>query len=176
MASEHPYAMTVRTEAAEANLDRLLEWISRVDNKAAFSLLTGTAMLGTLVSFAPKPEDMSFWLRCGAYATGVLLLLNAACIMLVAFPRTRDRHIMSSKPSLFYFGTLAKLPLKDYLTEFKTTSDDDILEDLLGQCHVNARILDAKFWYLRWSYAFLYLAAPLWTTTMLRFLTIGGSV
>lgn len=160
--------MTTRLDAAEANLDRLLEWISRVDNKAAFALITATTMLGTLVSFAP--DEISTKVRYTAYATGTLLLMSSACIMLVAFPRTRDAEVGARKPSLFFFGTTAGLKLDDYRARFEQLTDEEILDDLLGQCHVNSRILDAKFRFLRWSYGFLYAAAPLWTICLLKFL------
>jgi hypothetical protein len=158
------------SEASE-NLDRLLEWISRVDNKAGFTFIVLSAMLGALAAAIPPPASVD-WLACAAaIASAGILLASAACIMLAAFPRTRTPA--GAHPSLFYFGTIASLPRDAYEARFVGAGRDALTRDVLHQCHANATILALKFRMLRRSQALVFIALPAWLLTLVKFWMVG---
>lgn len=75
-------AMSVReqTQAAEAILDRLLDWVSKTDTK--FALLVGidTAMLGTLSGFASAARPLSGAHIFVAALAAILLFLSLLAV------------------------------------------------------------------------------------------------
>jgi len=52
---------------------------------------------------------------------------------------------LSPNKSLLFFGTIAKMSFDDFKQKFKSISDEDYLNDLLCQIHINSEILEQKF-------------------------------
>ena len=46
--------------------------------------------------------------------------------------------------SLTYFGHISKIGKQDYISKMVNTSENDFLEDLLEQIHINAAICNRK--------------------------------
>ena len=68
--------------------------------------------------------------------------------------------------SLFYFGTIAEMELKDFKTKMKELSQEDIEEELINQTYVNAKITISKFANLKSSMRYLFLSSGLWTLSL----------
>lgn len=159
--------MTVHLGLAKKNLDYMLDWIGRFDNKASIILGLNLGMLSLLVSFAP-PLDMWTRMMWGAIILTIIALgLSFLCIYFSIFPRTTDPG-----DSLFYFGSIAKRDCNEYQQEFISKSDADHVEDILAQVHRNAVILTTKFEYLKGAYLTLILGVVPWTIALFLFRTI----
>ena len=145
---------------AEHNLDRLLDWIGRYDNRAALLFTLDTAMVGILAlslssstGFGYSPILLGFFIL----TVGISILGTAFTI----FPRLKG-----PTDSLLYFGSIAKLEKKNYIELFKTRTPTVYLDDLLAQCHINAKILDRKFKVFRISLTISMVAVIFWSLSL----------
>ena len=50
-----------------------------------------------------------------------------------------------TKKSMFFFGTIATLPLNDFKSKTMDMNDKELTKDILEQVHINSRICSAKF-------------------------------
>jgi hypothetical protein len=145
-------------ERAEKQLGQMIEWIGRHDSRSAGLMGITVAMMGALSAATPAVREWSpvFMFALGLTAAGFGTVLYQ--LMRGQIPRLRH-----GKPSLFFFGTVAGMPQQDFRDRFVAMSEDEYLEDLIGQCYVNARILRSKFRCLkRGLMALLFTALP-WT-------------
>ncbi|MBP6912416.1 MAG: hypothetical protein KBB86_00605 [Candidatus Pacebacteria bacterium] len=153
--------MKIRIEQAELNLQRKLDWISRYDSRIAFVSGIAIAMLGVLVnaitSFCNQPMYiyLSFGLALGLLFTSLIFVYKSQ------YPKTK-----SSNASLIYFGTIANLKVSDFKKRFKDLTDEEYLDDLLSQTHINAQILSKKFSYLKISLILILLSVIPWLITI----------
>lgn len=142
---------------AELNLQRQLEWISRYDTRIIFVAGVAIAMLGVLANAC---GSMSEW-TCGAYIsygiTLILLITSLVCVYLAQTPK-----VLSPNQSLLFFGTISKLDFSSFSNQFKAASNDDYLNDLLHQIHINSIVLCDKFTYLKYSTFSIGLATVPW--------------
>ena len=167
-------AMSVReqTQAAEAILDRLLDWVSKTDTK--FALLVGidTAMLGTLSGFASAARPSSAVHIFVAALAATLLCLSLLAVGVGTFPRTRG-----PEGALIYFGSIARKGASEFKERFRSRTPDHHLDDVLGQVHRNSEIVDKKFGSLRWAYYTLLASVIPWAVALYSlgaFTTPGG--
>ena len=137
---------------AEKNLERLLEWVNRVDNKSLIVLGIVTGMLGVLATFAPPINLWNWFMAIFAIVSVIVLVTSLLCICLCSYPQTKG-----SSNSLLYFGSVAKYNAEQYREAFLKQSAEEYLNDLLEQCRRNSEILDRKFKSLKWAYRMLYL-------------------
>jgi hypothetical protein len=167
-------AMSVqeRTQAAEAVLDRLLDWVSKTDTK--FALLVGidTAMLGTLSGFASAARTLSGAHIFVAALAAILLLLSLLAVGIGTYPRTRG-----PEGSLIYFGCIARKGTYEFKERFRSRTPNQHLDDVLEQVHRNSEIVDRKFGALRWAYYTLLASVIPWAVALYSlgaFTTPGG--
>jgi len=149
---------------AEVNLERILEWVSRFDNKSLIVLGVDTALLGILSGSAPQ---MSRWVQATQIFAGIAFAILAASFILVytsTYPRTKTRA-----KSLLFFGTVSELELDDFRHASIRRTEREYLDDLLEQCHKNSEIVASKFKSLTWAYRFLLLSLPFWAITLYLF-------
>ncbi|PSC05490.1 hypothetical protein SLNSH_07820 [Alsobacter soli] len=147
-------------ERAEKALQRMLDWIARHDSRSSAVLGITIAMVGALSASIPSPSQWT-WTYALALAAAVIGLGAVLTELLRGqFPRMR------STPSLFFFGTVANLPLDQYRSEVAALDDEAYLKDLLTQCHTNARILRSKFRSLKRSIFALLCAAVPWAVAL----------
>lgn len=152
--------MTVTKETiarAELNLQRKLEWISRYDTRITFVAGVAIAMLGVLANASGL---MSKW-TCGAYLSfgtaAALLIISLGCVYFAQKPR-----VLAPNQSLLFFGTISKMDFTSFSKQFKNTSDEDYLDDLLHQIHINSIVLCDKFTYLKYSILLIGLSTIPW--------------
>jgi hypothetical protein len=154
-------------QLAEKNLDNLLEWVSRYDNKSYVILGINMGMLGVMATLAPPPNLLDSLMIAFTLLSIILLAVSQLFVYLGNYPRLKG-----PSNSLFYFGAVCNLKLDQYQQEFRKRSVEEHLKDMLGQCHRNSEILNQKFTYLRWAYRTLFVAVIPWVITIYLFRTV----
>ena len=156
-----------KLDLAEKNLEWLLEWIGRFDNKTSVILALNTGMLGVLASFAPP---LHIWTPV-VYVTTIISLLSLGLsflfVYLGMFPQTSG-----PRSSLLYFGSIAKIPILKYQQDFAKQSVEEHLNDVLEQSHRNSEILNGKFKFLKLAYCTLLISLIPWASTLYFFRSI----
>ncbi len=145
---------------AEHNLDRLLDWIGRYDNRASLLFTLDTAMLGTLAL------RLSSSIGHGYSQLLLVPFILTAGISILGTVFTIFPRLKGPTESLIYFGSIAKLEKKKFRDLFKMRTTTEFLDDLLAQCHINAKILDFKFKVFRISLIFTMVAIIFWSLSL----------
>ncbi len=149
-----------RIGAAETNLDRLLEWVGRYDNKSSALLGFDTAMIGALAliihGLGTSPLE-SFAVVVAIFLLGSGII----CLFIGAYPR-----LEAPIDSLLFFGTIAKKKASEYKKAFQNQTELEYLNDLLTQCHRNSEILDTKFRYLKRAFQLIIIAIIPWSLAL----------
>jgi phosphoglycerol transferase MdoB-like AlkP superfamily enzyme len=135
---------------AETNLQRKLEWVGRHDSKIVFVTGIIIAMLGLLTSASSKIDKWSFWIYVVFGVTALFLFVSLFFVYRSQYPKT-----FSSNSSLNYFGTIAELKFDEFKRRTKQATDDEYLDDLLCQIHINSKVLKLKFQFLKISLVLL---------------------
>ncbi len=147
-------------EAAERRLDRLLDWVGRSDTKFSVVLGVDAGMLGFLATSAPPGAVPTAAIVVGALAAA-LLVASLIFIYRGTYPRTKGPG-----GSLVHFGSVAGEDLEDFKERFRVCDARGHLDDVLGQVHRNAEILDRKFAELRRAYRCLLAAVAPWAIAL----------
>jgi hypothetical protein len=146
-----------RTQILESDLARNIAWIAAADAKTGFLLTVATAMLGLEASVAPAHGH---WTAAGVFfgsASAALLLASLACAAAAIFPRTKG-----PRRSLIFFGDVADLNLESFRSRIASRSDEDYIDDLVEQCHINAVIAGKKYTWVGRSGRLLFIAVVPW--------------
>lgn len=146
------------------NLEQLLEWNGRYDNKLLIILGINTAMLGFLVSSLPVFIEWTCAMFWSFMATIVALAVSFASLFLGSNPR-----LVGPEKSLWYFNSICKIKYQEFEKIFLERSFNDHLKDILQQCHRNSEILALKFKYLQWAYLSLLISVAVWVVAILLF-------
>jgi hypothetical protein len=149
--------LTTKIEQAESNLQRKLDWVERHDTRIAFVAGISLAMLGVL---ATASSSVVLWSSCMYVTFGLAASLNFISLILIylsQYPKTE-----SLNSSLIFFGTIATLRCDDFKKKFKEMNEEEYLDDLLSQIHINSKILSGKFNYLKYSLLLLFTAIIPW--------------
>ena len=162
---------------AYQTLSTINSWINNFDSKSSFAL----AFIGVLLGFTfnsnfpdvfirigeiTKLSDLnccdviSAILIVGLYLTSLITLIS---LMLVIIARTKNPNKSSS---VFFFGTISSVNLKDYKKELLTMSDNEILNDLVEQIHTNSKICTKKAKYYNFGMRTLLVTVSLWFICM----------
>lgn len=142
-----------RLKVAQWVLERNLGWIAAADIKVGVAIALDTAMLGVLASTfndlqaIERSSSASFFTVVAAISIVVAIVFAAMAV----FPR-----INGPQQSLIFFGCVAQHHCPNYVTKFRSASEDEMLEDCLVQVHRNAEIAREKFrWVgksMKWSF------------------------
>ncbi|WP_286883090.1 Pycsar system effector family protein [Sphingobacterium sp. UBA5980] len=146
---------------AETNLQRKLEWISRYDTRVIFVASIAIAMLGVLASASGNLKEWSCLSLFSFGASFILLIISLTYVYLAQRPK-----ITSPNQSLLFFGTISKLKFTNFSDQFKNSTDEEYLNDLLHQIHINSIVLCKKFRYLRYSIFSIGLAVIPWGSSV----------
>lgn len=142
---------------AEGNLQQKLEWIGRHDSKTVFVTGILIAMLGLLASASSKIDNWTILLYVIFGATTMLLFVSLFFIYRSQYPKT-----LSSNTSLNYFGTIGDMKFDEFKRRTKQATDEEYLDDLLCQIHINSQMLKLKFRFLKISLVLLGVAVIPW--------------
>lgn len=146
-----------KIERAEGSLARHLDWVGRYDTKIAFTVGIILTMLGILATAAGNIELWNCLEIFAVTTTALLLFVSLVLVYLNQYPKTA-----SPNPSLIYFGTIAELKFRDFKKEYEEITQEDYLEDVLSQVHINAVILKKKFDSLKTIFLLVATAIPPW--------------
>jgi hypothetical protein len=124
-----PLDIGQRIDAAEKQLERLLEWISRLDTKFNIILGVELAMLGVLATSAPAHAFWS-WLTYLLFGITVFFIGSS----LYSLYQANRPYLVGPKNSLIFFSSVANLSIDSYRTKFFRLTQQEYLEDLLTQC------------------------------------------
>jgi hypothetical protein len=149
--------IVTKTDQAEENLQRKLDWVGRHDSKIVFVTGIIIAMLGLLASACSKIDTWTFLLYLIFGVTALTLFVSLFFIYKSQYPKT-----FSTNNSLNYFGTIADMKFDEFKRRTKQATDEDYLEDLLCQIHTNSQILKLKFRFLKVSLILLGISVIPW--------------
>ncbi len=152
---------TTSIERAEKSLQRMLEWIGRHDLRSGATMGITVAMLGALSAATPPMAKWTASFTVALVLTGIGFAVVVGEIIHGLFPRLRN-----DRPSMFFFGSIAAMPQEEYKRRFMGLTDEDYLNDVLGQVYLNARILRSKFRSLRRAIFALMLTVPSWACAL----------
>jgi hypothetical protein len=147
-----------RIRLLEGNLDRQLAWIRAADGRSALAFALNTGMLGVLAAVSPK-QATAWNLAPAIFAAFAvtLALASLACVAFVSFPRVKG-----PRGSIVFFGGIAQRTAGQFKEAITALSDGSYIDDLANQCHRNAEIATAKFYWVQRAFGGLFLAVPFW--------------
>ena len=150
-------------EIAKVQLERILGFFASVDAKASVALGVNVAMLGLLAANAPSVKLLNPW---DLFAAPPILLIGISLYNLYhcSFPR-----LEGGKTSLVYFREIAERTEAKYIEEFRAETDDQHINDVLGQVWQNSKILRQKYELLRTSLVFLAWGTVAWVVCLAIF-------
>ena len=149
----------------ERQLDRVLEFSPRVDQKASVILGVDIGMLALLATNAPPIKDFD-WYVLFALVPVFLIGLSLWNLFQGSFPRLEGGH-----RSLIYFRTISERTEDQFIEEFLSQNDDEFVKDLLGQIWRNSEILKQKYDHLKTAFTLLACAIPFWLFSLTVFVT-----
>jgi hypothetical protein len=126
---------------------------------------TNIAMLGSMasqVASTAKAGGAGPLLTALAVLTGVVSLCSVAAVATAAFPR----FSMRQGESLSFFGSIARMTPDEYRRAVSTIDSARYLEDLTGQCHRLASIVNIKFHWVRRALVLMLIAAGPWAGSL----------
>ena len=156
---EQPESIDTITVRAERDLDRLLDWIVRYDNRAAILFTLDTAMVGTLALRLSSSKFTAYNLL--PFVASILLGISVIGTAITIFPRLKG-----PSDSLIYFGSIAKMEKGNFKNSFIARTKTGYLDDLLAPCYITAEILDRKFKVFRVSLAISMVAVIFWSLSL----------
>jgi len=158
MTSEH------QKTAALEQLNLILSFFPRVDAKLSVLLAVNTGMLAVLATNTPPPAKLS-WLGATAAIIAVLLIAASICFLYQgAFPRLKGGFA-----SLVYFREIALRTEHKFIEDFKGQTEEQRINDLLGQVWRNSEILKQKFDALKIAFILLAIAIVPWLSSLVLF-------
>lgn len=132
-----------------SELSRVSEWVQFADKKAGFIAVFYSAVFGFL--WSQKTDIYERILngtgQCPIVYTIVIVALFALLVLGLIFlflsvsPRLKNGN---TDRSLFFFGTIAKLKIADYISDIEKLSDEEAVRQVAEQIHTNSVIADAK--------------------------------
>ena len=165
----------ITKDELENNLNRVHEWIRAADNKVSILLALEGIVITLLLSDSLASYAKSFQYNCWnivfIIASLVLLFISAYKAVLAIIPRLSRKR---KKLSLFYFGDVAEMDLKEYKKAIKELDESEYVEQVIEQIHTSSIIATSKHQHFRnsiiaLSLSFLLLVAswalqflPLW--------------
>lgn len=133
----------------QSELSRVSDWIKFADAKAGFIVAFYSAILGIL--WTQKGNVVSrildgtgFWAWIyNAIAITILILILAGFYFLYTTicPQLKNGN---TDRSLFYFGSVAKMKIEDYLKNVEKMNKDEVCRQVVEQIHTNSVIANAK--------------------------------
>lgn len=130
----------------QAELSRVSEWIQFADKKAGFIGVFYSAILGLLITKRDEIFIQLFWHGDCLYGLLLLALLivlgvGAYHLLSTVSPQLKNGN---TDRSLFFFGTVAKMKIEDYLKDIKELTEEDAQREVAEQIHTNSVIANAK--------------------------------
>lgn len=130
----------------QAELSRVSEWIQFADKKAGFIGVFYSAILGLLITKRDEIFIQLFWhgdCLYGLLLLALLIVLGVGAYHLISTVSPQLKNGNTDR-SLFFFGTVAKMKIEDYLKDIKELTEEDAQREVAEQIHTNSVIANAK--------------------------------
>lgn len=166
------FKVTIEQRIAHARwlLERQLAWISSADTKAAGLVAAYMAMVAVAATVLEGSDPI--WGEIVLLAMAATLsIIGMAFALMVFMPDVDAPH-----KSKIFFGGIADRECPAFLPEMASLADDDLLDDLHKQVHVNARIAKSKHWNLQTSIRVGAIGFLLWLLAISVSMTLPGGV
>lgn len=165
-------------EDAYKTLEIINGWIGNMDAKISFALAFVGILIGYIFSNGlpkafekivnvTKLSELSGGEVLAAVVVLLLYLISFAsicCLMVAVLVRIKNTN---GTASIFFFGTIGKMELENYMHKVDNTTEKEIIADLEEQIHTNSRICTKKAkWYNR-GIMLLVLTVFLWFICMI---------
>lgn len=148
-----------RIEVAERQLDRVLQFASRIENKVSVLLASNLGIVAVMLMNLDY-KDISTWY--------IVLPLVAALIMIAEsifhLYKATYPELTGGTDSLIYFFEIAKRTELNYQKDFSGLSNVDLHSDLLGQIWRNSQIMSQKFQSARIAFLWTICSIAPWVT------------
>ncbi|MBU5294443.1 hypothetical protein KQH90_10420 [Anaerosalibacter bizertensis] len=164
-------------EDAYLTLEMINTWISNIDTKVSFALAFSGVLIGSVfstglpnalkrISEVSKLKELNGGEIIGAILVCILYVISFMSIlyfMLAIIARIKNPN---NPQSVFFFGSIATMKLLEYKTKVNSMSQQEILEDLEEQIHINSMICNKKVKYYNIGIRFLVATIILWFICM----------
>ena len=154
--------MQDRQDFALGQLDRLLEFFSRVDAKATFFFAVVVAMLGVVAANFPVRDVVSLDGLAGGLSV-IFLAVATLRIYEALFPHLDGPQ----RSSLLYFCDIAAFKEDEYVERLKAVGTETVIADAASQAWRNAEILTIKFNKVRAAFRWMVASLPVWLLFLL---------
>ena len=136
----------IKRNDVEKNLERIHEWIKVADQKTSIFLAFQGVLLTLLFPmifkwFWKNNLDFARWEVVFLVAAGVLLFIGIGKSFCAIIPRIINN---SKIKSLTFFGHIAEESLSSYRKRLEGATEESLLDDLISQTHVSAKISQTK--------------------------------
>jgi hypothetical protein len=156
--------------ACKDELQLVLSFFSRVESRSSVVLAIDTGMAAFLAGNAPPMHSFSLWMMIASIGTLVLLGVSIVFLYFGSAP-----NLKGGEESLVYFAEISKHREHKFIEDFKAQSEVDYANDLLGQAWRNAKILNVKFYCLKWAFRFMAFAITPWLVSLALFASYTGT-
>lgn len=141
----------------EQTLDRTQELIRAVDVKTALYMGIATGMAAALPALVQAWDKATYWVWIAIVVGSAGPVFCSLCCGIATFP-----HTEAARPSLLFFGTIARLKASEYCERASAATGSQYREDLAYQVHRNATIADWKYKKLRLGLWGFVIGLPFW--------------
>jgi hypothetical protein len=149
------------SKAASDQLNRILTFFPRVDNRASVLFAVNSTILGILAARI-DPTHLQDWQTLTlAAATVVLLIWSFAALYICAYPNTRG-----GAESHVYFASIAARTELHYVHGFCALDEEAWRRDLASQIWRNSQILCIKYQFLKQAMITTMLSMAPWVIFM----------
>lgn len=138
-------------EDAYELLELTNNWIGHMDSKASFLLAYLAVLIGFIVSdgvprifteLTDSPTAIILWVEILLVILLYLTwLLSLGFLLGTLTARVKTKKI---EPSLLYFGDISKLSSDKYKMAILNRTNEDLINDILDQIHINSTICSQK--------------------------------
>ena len=128
-----------KIQRAEENYKRQLEWITKTDTRCNIIIAIFVGMVEFLANIINSNIYWSWFNISALIVFASSTIASIFFIILAQYPKTE-----SPNNSLIYFNTISSLKNQDFISGFKKLTDEEYLDDLLFQTHINAKIVSEK--------------------------------
>ena len=164
-------------EDAYQSLEMINTWISNIDTKISFALALAGVLIGIIFGKGfPKALQRICEVSKLAELSGgeiiasilVCLLYIVSFLSIVSFILAIIAHMknLNNASSIFFFGSVGKMSLQDYMEKVCQMSEEQIIRDLEEQIHTNSRICSQKAKWYNIGIKFLGVTIVLWFICM----------
>jgi len=155
-----------RLLSAQWVLERNLSWIAAAEVKVGVIVALDTALLGSLgAAFSSCKLTCTLWAYLWIVCAVVAIVAGIICAAMAVLPR-----LDGPEKSLVYFGRIGALDKPDYINQFKSVTDTQLLEDWSAQVHQNALIACKKFAWVRLSMYYSFASIVPWFAAIITIL------